>query len=70
MPVNVGSPDRIARLILGLVLLVVALFGGLPIFDGGALKYIAVAVGAILVLTAVFRFCPLYRILGVKTCKV
>jgi len=30
---------------------------------------ISVAVGAVLVLTALMRVCPLYALLGMKTCR-
>jgi len=70
MTANVGSLDRIARLLLGVGLIVLATFGGLPVFDAPTIKYGAVAVGLVLAGTAAFRFCPLYRLLGIKTCRV
>jgi hypothetical protein len=67
---NIGSPDRIVRIVLGIVLLLApfvapsaAVLAGL-----GAWKYAMVAVGAILVVTGLLRFCPLYRILGIRSC--
>ena len=66
MTVNVGSVDRLARIALGLVLIVLALTAG-----WGALGAIVSAViGGVLVVTALVRFCPLYRLIGVRTCKV
>lgn len=70
MTINVGSLDRLFRLVLGIGLLVLAFAGNLPMFDAAIMKYGAVAIGLVLVVTAVFRFCPLYRLIGVKTCKV
>ena len=65
---NVSSPDRIVRVVLGLVLLLApfvaptaAVLAGL-----GAWKYAVVAFGAVLVVTGLLRFCPLYRILGIR----
>lgn len=64
--VNVGSADRLIRILLGLVLI------ALPFMSGwGTLGTIVSAViGAVLVVTALVRFCPLYRLIGVRTCKV
>ena len=60
MKANVGSVDRIIRVILGLVLL--SLFF---ILDGG-IKYISL-LGLVLLLTAGIKFCPLYTIFGINT---
>ena len=68
MKANVGTVDRVARLIIGLALIIIPFTGGLGLFDTATYKYVAVAVGAILVATAAVRFCPLYRILGLRTC--
>lgn len=69
MIANVGSMDRAFRLVLGVALISVAMFSGWTIFDGVALKYGAVAVGIVMLATAAVRFCPLYTILGIKTCR-
>lgn len=63
---NVGSIDKIIRLVLGFGLGVWALLGlGL----GSSLSYIALAVGVVLVVTALINFCPLFRILGISSKK-
>lgn len=67
MSANVGQIDRLLRLVLGLALLAAPLLGGLAIFGAPALGYAALAVGAILTLTASIKFCPLYRLIGVCT---
>ena len=41
MTVNVGTIDRIARALLGLVLLYLAFLSGLPLFEGGLMKILA-----------------------------
>lgn len=70
MTANVGSTDRVLRIILGIVLLALA-FGGISAFFAvGAPKWIAAAAGVILLATAGMRFCPLYRIFGIRTCKL
>lgn len=66
MSANVGSADRLIRIILGLALLALAFMSG-----WGALgTTISAVVGIVLVVTAFVRFCPLYRLIGVRTCKV
>ena len=69
MSANVGSIDRILRGIVGVILIMLPFVTG---FGAGSalLTWGAVIVGAVLVLTAVFRFCPLYRIIGVNTCQM
>ncbi len=70
MNANVGTIDRILRLIIGLALIITPFAANLPLFDAASYKYVAVAVGAILVATAAIKFCPLYRIFGLRTCSV
>jgi Protein of unknown function (DUF2892) len=63
MQTNVGSADKLLRIVLGLILLVGAFF------FAGAIRWIALP-GAILLATGVFNFCPLYQLLGINTCKI
>lgn len=70
MPVNVGSADRIARIIVGLALILVPFVSGLALFANPLLHWGSVIVGAVLIFTALLRFCPLYTVLGLSTCKV
>ena len=69
MSVNVGNLDRILRVVLGIVLLYLAFFSGIPAFAGGFLKYGAALLGVVMLVTAAMRVCPLYSIFGVKTCR-
>lgn len=57
MKCNVGSTDRIIRIVLGLGIAI----GGV-IFE----SYWGL-IGVVLLATAVFRFCPLYTLLGINT---
>ncbi len=70
MTANIGTVDRALRLVVGLTLVLAALFSGFALFDAAALKNGAIVVGAILIATAGLRLCPLYSLLGVKTCSV
>ncbi len=66
MTANVGSADRLIRIILGLILVVLPFVGNLgPIATFGV-----PIVGAVLIITALVRFCPAYRLFGIRTCKV
>jgi len=69
MDINVGTVDRILRAALGVALLYLAFFSGLPLFASSVLKFGAAAVGVIMLGTSAFKMCPIYSILGVKTCK-
>lgn len=70
MKINVGTPDRFARIVIGAVLILLPFFSGLALFANPVWLWASVAVGAVLILTAIVRFCPLYAILGISTCKV
>ncbi|WP_420028451.1 YgaP family membrane protein [Haloglomus litoreum] len=73
MEKNVGGYDRIARLVVGPVLLVVgvAVLGGLLSVASGttavAIGVVAALVGAILLVTGVTQTCPLNSVLGIDT---
>ncbi len=69
MPANIGTLDRIARLLIGVGLIVAALAGTFSSFMTPELKYGAIAVGVVLAATSAFRFCPLYKLIGVNTCR-
>lgn len=59
MKTNVGQPDKIFRIILGIALIAWALTGG-PVWAW---------IGVIPLATGLFSFCPLYALLGISTCK-
>ncbi|MFO7855781.1 MAG: DUF2892 domain-containing protein [Paracoccaceae bacterium] len=65
LPNNVGGVDRLLRAVLGAVLLAVALAG----VTTGALAWILGIAGAVLLATAGLSFCPLYAMIGVRTCR-
>lgn len=70
MTMNIGSIDRLFRLILGVVLIAVPFVSGMAVFDNMAITAIAVVVGIVMLATSAMKFCPLYRIFGIRTCKV
>ncbi len=69
MTVNLGSPDRLIRFILGGLLIALPLLNMPAIWSSGVMAYGSMAIGLTLIVTAMFRFCPLYRIVGISTCK-
>jgi hypothetical protein len=69
MTANIGTIDRALRLLIGIALLGLALGGFMPVLAVGAAKWIAVVAGVVMLVTAGLRFCPLYRIFGIRTCQ-
>ncbi|NML72983.1 DUF2892 domain-containing protein [Rhizobium sp. S-51] len=61
---NVGSVDRILRIVVGLIVL--SLFF---IYPGAPWRYFTL-IGIVPLLTGVFSTCPLYSILGISTCPM
>lgn len=64
MSVNMGSIDRLLRVIVGLALLAFAFFGPADL----AWKWVGY-IGVVPLLTAAVGWCPAYTLLGIKTCK-
>lgn len=60
---NIGPADRILRVIIGLVLLAFALKIGFPDTGWNWLGWI----GVVPIITAVFRICPAYSVIGLNT---
>ena len=61
MKANVGTIDRVLRILVGLTLIALAATHTI-----GAWGY----VGLIPLATGLFRFCPLYSLLGIRTCPI
>ncbi|OIQ26952.1 MAG: hypothetical protein BM562_15740 [Alphaproteobacteria bacterium MedPE-SWcel] len=66
---NMGTFDRLARTVLGLILLAAPYLSGLALLEGRIATVLLVAVGVVMLGTAALGNCPLYRILGLRTCK-
>ena len=56
---NVGTIDRILRILVGLVLISLVFVGPKVVWGW---------VGLVPLLTGVFKFCPAYKLLGLNTC--
>lgn len=63
MKTNVGSIDRLIRLLLASVLFYLGLF----LYSGSALGIGLVVAGGVLLVTALVGFCGLYRLLEIHT---
>ena len=66
MTANVGSTDKIVRLVLALVAVVFAFVAGI----GSPIGIVLLVVGVVLAATAFTGLCPIYRVLGMSTCAV
>lgn len=69
MSINVGNIDRTIRGLVGLFLIIAPFLGLFGLAASGLAFYAMIAVGLVLVGTALFRFCPAYRLLGLSTCR-
>lgn len=67
---NVGSLDRLLRIVIGLVLIAAPYFYASVIWETPLLRWLVPIIGVVLVATAFLHFCPLYRLIGVNTCKI
>ena len=61
MQANVGGIDKVVRIIGGVVLIALAATGTVGLWGW---------IGVVPLLTGLFNFCPLYSLLGIKTCKL
>lgn len=66
MTKNMGSADRIIRVIIAAIV-------GILYFTGtisGTLGIVLLVLAGVFVLTSLISFCPLYAPFGIKTCKI
>ena len=65
MKKNMGSPDRILRLIVVAALVLLNVTGTIT----GLWATVAIVAAVIFTVTSITGFCPIYALIGVKTCK-
>ena len=58
---NIGSTDKIARLVIGTLLIVLALTVAIGWWG---------LIGVVPIVTALINWCPAYTLLGIKTCPI
>jgi hypothetical protein len=64
MSSNLGTIDRIVRLVIGIALIAFAIPVGFPDTGWNALGWI----GVVPLVTAILGYCPAYALLGLSTC--
>jgi len=57
---NVGTTDRVIRIVAGLALIALTLMGQIGIWGW---------LGLVPIATAFLKFCPAYTLFGIRTCK-
>ena len=67
MTKNMGTLDRGLRIAAALILLYLAF--GTAFAAAGILHWLFIAVAAVFLLTSVVGNCPLYSVIGIKTCR-
>ncbi|WP_339547442.1 YgaP family membrane protein [Pseudomonas sp. RA_35y_Pfl2_P32] len=60
MKANIGTIDRSLRIVAGLLLIGLSLSGVIGMWGW---------IGLVPLVTGIFRFCPVYTVLGIKTCN-
>jgi len=65
MKKNEGPVDRIIRVLVGIALIALGLLG----IVSGVWMWVAYILGAILLLTGIVGFCPLYKLFKTSTAK-
>lgn len=66
MTCNVGGIERPVRIVLGILLIGIGAFAGLPPVGTGVM----LAVGTIVLVTGAIGFCPAWSLFGINTCPV
>ena len=60
MKANIGTIDCSLRIVVGLILIGLSLSGVIGVWGW---------IGLVPLATGIFRFCPVYTLLGIKTCN-
>ena len=66
MKKNIGSADKVIRIILAVTLAVLYF----TVTVTGTTGIVLLAAGGILLATALINFCPIWAIFGINTCKI
>ncbi len=66
MKANMGSTDKIIRILIALVVAVLAYSEVIS----GVLAIVLLSLAGIFIVTSFISFCPLYSIFGINTCKI
>lgn len=69
MKINMGQTDRMIRFVIGIALLAFAFLSGSSLNANAFIHYGAIIVGIVMIVVSIVRFCPIYPLLGINTCK-
>lgn len=61
-----SNADKGVRIVIAIAVALLYYFNVIQ----GTLAYILMAVAIILLITSLVNFCPLYKLLGINTCKI
>lgn len=65
MKKNMGSADRIARVVIAAIVAVLYFTNVIT----GTLGIVLLVIAGVFLLTSLISFCPLYTLIGINTCK-
>ena len=65
MKKNMGMADRLLRIILAIAVAVLIYLGEIS----GTAAIILGIIAGVFLLTSIIKFCPLYTVVGINTCK-
>ncbi|MDI9867887.1 YgaP family membrane protein [Flectobacillus roseus] len=65
MKKNMGSTDKLIRVIIAIIIAILYFTGTLT----GTIGIIGLVIAGVFFVTSLVSFCPLYTILGISTCK-
>jgi hypothetical protein len=65
MKKNMGTADRVIRMLLAIVMVALYLTGTVT----GTAGIVMLALAGVFVLTSFLSFCPLYGLFGIRTCQ-
>lgn len=60
-----GFVDRIIRLVVGIVLIILSFTN----FQTGAVHVVLLVIAGVFIFTGLFGICPLYNLFGINTCS-
>jgi hypothetical protein len=66
MQKNMGSADKIIRVLMAIVIVYLYLSG----IIAGTLGIVLLVLSGVFILTSLMSFCPLYTLFGISTCPV
>ncbi|MBB97576.1 MAG: bifunctional protein GlmU [Rhodobacteraceae bacterium] len=67
MSKNMGTADRAIRIVIALVLLYLAF--ATSVAATGLVHWLAIIVAVVFIVTSIVGMCPLYSVIGLKTCR-